>query len=149
MLLRVPFAYEYTHKEQTVFHIFFLPYLFYVWYIHPLAYCVFLCSLSSNSIHPVDEEPHLKVSSQKGNLTICLYPSCTFSFNHNFNTPRSGFSPRPVHVGFIVNKVALVQVFPWYFVFPRQDNSTNTVLYNYSLVCHRHITALATDGVCK
>jgi hypothetical protein len=97
-------------KNKTAFHIFLLSYLFDVWYIHPLAYCVFLCPLSSDFIHPVDEELHRKVSSQKENLTIYLYPSCTLSTNHNFNSPRSGFSPRPVHVWFVVNKVALGQV---------------------------------------
>jgi len=34
-------------------------------------------------------------------------------------------------------------------VFHCQDNSTNTVLHNYSLACHRHFTALAIDGVYK
>jgi hypothetical protein len=31
---------------------------------------------------------------------------------------RTGFDPRSVHVGFVVDKVALGQVFPEYFSFP-------------------------------
>jgi hypothetical protein len=41
---------------------------------------------------------------------------------------RPGFDPRSVHVGFVVDKVALGQVFSEYFGFPRQFHSTGAPL---------------------
>jgi hypothetical protein len=37
-----------------------------------------------------------------------------------FQQRRPGFEPRPVHVGFVVDKVVLRQVFSEYFGFPCQ-----------------------------
>jgi hypothetical protein len=41
---------------------------------------------------------------------------------------RPGFDPGSVYVGFVVDKVALGQVFPEYFVFPCQFHSTGAPL---------------------
>lgn len=136
-------------KNKTVFHIFLLSYLFYVWYIHPLAYCVFICSLFSNSIHPVDEEPHRKVSPQKINLTIYLYPFLPLVLTIILTCQ----GPDLVQDKSMWDLLSTKWHLGWFplgiLVFPCQDNSTNTVVYNYSLACHRQFTALTIDGVCK
>jgi hypothetical protein len=38
--------------------------------------------------------------------------------SHRFPTARPGFVPGSGHIGFVVDKVALVQVFSDYFGFP-------------------------------
>jgi hypothetical protein len=50
---------------------------------------------------------------------------------------RPGFEPGPGHVGFVVDKVALEQVFSEYFGFPCQLHSTNcstVIIIIYHLV---------------
>jgi hypothetical protein len=60
----------------------------------------------------------------------------------DFSPRRFRFDHRPVHVRFVMDKVALRQVFPQYFRFPCQYHSTNAphsfihlppTLYNVSL----------------
>jgi hypothetical protein len=48
---------------------------------------------------------------------------------------RPGFEPRTGHVGFVVDKVALGQVFSEYFGFPRQS-SFHQLLHN-----HHHLSS--------
>jgi len=53
-----------------------------------------------------------------------------------------GFSPRPTHVGSVVDKEHWNRFFSEYFGFPHQYRSTKTPC---SLVCHHQCIVSATD----
>jgi hypothetical protein len=58
---------------------------------------------------------------------------------------RPGFGTRPIHFGFVVDEVALGQVFsPSTSVFPCRPHSTNAP---YSFIRHRPCINVATDSV--
>jgi hypothetical protein len=57
--------------------------------------------------------------------------------------PHHMFEPMPVHVGFVVDKAALRQVFPQVFCFSQH----HSISAQHSFIHHRHYIILATDGI--
>jgi hypothetical protein len=64
-------------------------------------------------------------------VTLLLRPR----HSSGFPLPRPGFYPRSGHVGFVVDKVALNQVFSEYFGFPRQFS------FHRLLRIHHHLSS--------
>jgi len=51
-------------------------------------------------------------------------------------TAGNGFNPKPAHVGFVVDKVTLGQVFLVYFSFPSSFHQSSTFIHLPLTVCN-------------
>ena len=61
---------------------------------------------------------------------------------------RTGFNPRPLYVGFVLNRVTVEQVLFRALLVCGVNNIPST-LYNHTLIYHRHYVILATDSAAK
>jgi hypothetical protein len=78
----------------------------------------------------VNRHLHEKVTLRPSMPLFILWIESFKTYSHMFPTRGPGFDPGSGHVGFVVDKVALGQVFSKYFGFPCQS-SLHQLLHNH------------------